>query len=440
MKPSEFLLKNFLSVLLTSCLSLITQGQSALSLSKKEIDFGKISSIAYPAKTVEFTNTGTSKLAILLIEKSSNIKVSFENRFYQPGEKGIIYVYYNVRNLGSFEEDLLIYSSLDDSPQVLKIKGNCVSVQECFPDARNFNLRNVSVINKVTQEPVPLATLTFIHNHNTAKPAKIKMDREGKAVEEFPIGQYNITGNIDGYEPYTNQIFVPKTMPVILIELTPKNIALPQTNEKQPDIAGEKPSAPILSTDLPEDKFAANNIILLLDVSTSMKAQKKFSLLQQSINNLVLILRPIDNVSIISYASDAKMVLPSTSGEQKDKISSVVQDLVPSGTTQGVKGLNMAYETALKQYIKGGNNQIILATDGEFSEKGLTDAYYEKFITDYAQKGVKLSILGFGVNQTAIDRMKKMTAYGNGSYIHIDSEKFAKNVLIEEIRNKSLIP
>jgi Mg-chelatase subunit ChlD len=300
-------------------------------------------------------------------------------------------------------------------------------------------MRSVSVINKVTQEPVPLATLTFIHNHNTAKPAKIKMDREGKAVEEFPIGQYNITGNIEGYEPYANEIFVPKTMPAILIELTPKNRPSPVISEQQPEVVQNNPSAPILSADLPEDKFAANNIILLLDVSTSMKAQKKFSLLQQSINNLVLILRPIDHVSIITYASDAKVVMPSTSGDRKEKITGVVQDLVPSGTTQGVKGLNMAYETALKQYIQGGNNQIILATDGEFSEKGLTDAYYEKFITGYAQKGIKLSILGFGVNQSAIDRMKKMTGYGNGSYIHIDSEKFAKDVLIEEIRNKSMM-
>ncbi len=440
MSQSRLLQRILLTFILIVYTSLAVQAQQALSLSKQEIDFGKISSIAYPAKTVVFTNNGTGKLAILLIEKSSNVKVSFENRFYQPGEKGIIYVYYNVRNLGPFAEDLLIYSNLDNSPLVLKIKGNCVSVQECFPDARNLTMRNVSVINKVTQEPVPLATLTFIHNHNTTKPAKIKMDREGKAVEEFPIGQYNITGDIEGYEPYANEIFVPKTMPAILIELTPKNSLSPPIKENQPIITEDKPATQNSSVDLPEDKFAANNIILLLDVSTSMKAQKKFNLLQQSINNLVLILRPIDHVSIITYASDAKIVMPSTSGEKKEKITGVIQDLVPSGTTQGVKGLNMAYETALKQYIQGGNNQIILATDGEFSEKGLTDAYYEKFITDYAQKGIKLSILGFGVNQSAIERMRKMSDYGNGSYIHIDSEKFAKDVLIEEIRNKSMIP
>jgi hypothetical protein len=440
MKQTELFLKTCLSVLLTACFSLITRGQSALSLSKKEIDFGKISSIAYPAKTVEFTNTGNSKLAILLIEKSSNVKASFEKRFYQPGEKGIIYVYYDVRNLGQFEEDLLIYSNLDNTPQTLKIKGSCVSVQECFPNAKNFNLRNVSVIDKITQAPVPLATLTFVYNHNNSKPAKIKMDREGKAVEEFPIGLYNIAGNVNGYEPYASELFVPKTMPSILIELTPKNVISPLINEKQSDVAVNTPSAQAMSVDLPENRFAANNIILLLDVSTSMKSQKKFSLLQQSINNLVLVLRPIDNVTIITYASDAKVVLPSCPGNSKEKITGVVQDLVPSGTTQGVKGLNMAYELGLKQYIKEGNNQIILATDGEFSEKGIKDDYYEKFINDYAQKGIKLSILGFGVNQTAIDRMKKMTTYGNGSYIHIDSEKFAKDVLIEEIRSKSMIP
>jgi Ca-activated chloride channel family protein len=94
---------------------------------------------------------------------------------------------------------------------------------------------------------------------------------------------------------------------------------------------------------------------------------------------------------------------------------------------------------ATSQFINGGNNQIILATDGEFSEKNVTDQYYEQFISDFAKKGIKLSILGFGVNKTAIERMKKMTTYGKGSYIHIESESFVKNALINEVKAMSFI-
>ena len=190
---------------------------------------------------------------------------------------------------------------------------------------------------------------------------------------------------------------------------------------------------------MPEDKYAANNIVLLLDVSSSMLYERKFTLLQQSVNNLVMVLRPIDNVSIITYARDAKIVLGGIPGSEKEKIMGVVQELTASGITQGVKGLNTAYDLALKKFIARGNNQIILATDGEFSEKNVTDEYYKQFITGYAAKGIKLSILGFGMNEEAINRMKKMTAYGEGRYIHIDSEKYIKDVLINEIKAMSFM-
>jgi Ca-activated chloride channel family protein len=152
-----------------------------------------------------------------------------------------------------------------------------------------------------------------------------------------------------------------------------------------------------------------------------------------------MILRPIDFVSVIVYSTNSKVILPGISGSEKDKIINSIQELQPHGSTQGVKGLNTAYELAEKQFIKGGNNQIILATDGEFSEKNLSDEYYQQFISGYTQKGIKLSILGFGVNKPAIERMKKMTISGDGSYIHVESEKFVKSALINEIKNRSMI-
>lgn len=423
----------------TICYSVVVYSQTSLKLAKNEVDFGKISFIAYPAKTIEFTNTGNKKLAILLIEKGPNVRVNFEHRFYQPGEKGIIKVYYEVRDLGEFNEEINISTNLDEQPQVVKLKGTCISVQECFPDINNMNVRNISVINKSTQAPVPLATLTFVRNHNTAKPATIPMDRMGKATEEIPIGLYNITANMAGYEPYASEIFVPKSLPSLLVELTPITALKKEEAVTPLEVAPAKDSVVVTSTDLPENKYAANNIILLLDVSASMRSEKKFSLLQQSINNLALVLRPIDYVTIITYASDAKTVLKGCTGDNKEKITSTVQELVPSGSTQGVKGLNTAYDVAMQQFINAGNNQIILATDGEFSEKGVKDEYYEQLISGYAAKGIKLSILGFGVNQLAIERMKKMVTSGKGSFIHIDSEKFVKDVLIDEIKKMSVI-
>jgi uncharacterized protein YegL len=294
------------------------------------------------------------------------------------------------------------------------------------------------VINKVTQAPIPLATITFIRNQNANNPVTFKMDKNGKATQELPIGLYNASGKVNGYEPYAGEFFLPKTQPNVIIELTPM-LAIREAPLiiAEPAVASSNPS--ITSSELPEDRYAANNIVLLLDVSSSMKSQGKFSLLQQSINNLVMILRPIDYVGIITYASEAKVALPGLPGNEKEKITGIVQELIPRGSTQGVKGLNMAYDMAAKRFIKSGNNQIILATDGEFSEKGLTDEYYQKFISEYAQKGIKLSILGFGVNKVAIERMKKMSTSGAGTFILISSEKFVKNALIDEVKTMSFM-
>lgn len=417
---------------------------SALQLSSSSIDFGRIAAIVYPAKTVEFTNTGNEKLAILLVEKGPNVRVNFEHRFYQPGEKGIISFYYEVREVGEINEVIKVFINIDDEPQTISVKGTCISIQECFPNINNLNLRNVMVINKITQKPVPLARLTFIHNHRTQNPISLEMNKEGKTVQELPIGIYNISAAVNGFEPYNEELFVPKTYPSIIVELNPvKAIPVIEPVTPQPAILSssqtEKPEIKVYSTDLPEDKYAANNIVLLLDISGSMNAQNKFKLLQQSVNNLVMILRPIDYVSVITYSTTSKVVLPGIPGNEKDEITTIIQDLKPSGSTQGVKGLNTAYELAGQKFIAGGNNQIILATDGEFSEKNVSDEDYQKFISENTRKGIKLSILGFGVNKEAIERMKKMTNSGEGRYIHIESEKFVKDALINEIKTMSFM-
>lgn len=434
-----------LALSLLTCSISFAQGNTT-KLSAHKLDFGRIAAIAYPAQTIEFTNTSNNKLAILLIEKGPNVRVNFERRFFGPGEKGIIKVHYEVRNLGDFNEEMIISTNLDTDPLTVTLTGTCISVQECFPDIHNLLKRNVTVINNVTQAPVPNAVLTLIHNHNTQKPVTLKMDKNGKAVEVLPIGLYKISSIYDGFEPFESELFIPKTYPNLVIELSPKQTsreALPAAIRPvpvSPIATAEAAVTPtVTSAELPENKYAANNIVLLLDVSGSMNAQGKSTLLKQAINNLAMILRPIDYVTIITYANEAKVVLPPIPGNETEKITNTVQDLVPHGNTQGVKGLNMAYDIASKQFIKDGNNQVILATDGEFSEKGITDEYYHGLISGHAHKGTRLSILGFGVNKLALERMKKMAASGQGSYIHINTEKFAKTILIDEIKAMSFI-
>ncbi len=426
------------------CLGLNAQPES-MKLASSLVDFGSIASVMYPAKTVEFTNVSDQKLAILVVEKSYDVKVGYEHRFYEPGEKGLITLFYRPENLGPFSEEIRIFTNLDQDPYQLTLKGTAITIEECFPDRNNMTLRNVLVVNKETQAPVPFAEVSFVHNFKADNPILCKTDGNGKAVKALPIGQYNAKSMAMGYEPYSLDFFLPRSQPNVLIELIPletepvmagvgKPVVIPETSDTV------VPMPPVvISEELPEDRYAANNIVLLLDVSSSMRQNGKFTLLQQSVNNLALALRQIDNVSIITYAGDAKIVLRGVAGVEKEKIMEVVQELTASGITQGVKGLNTAYELAEKKFIEGGNNQIILATDGEFSEKNIPDSYYEQFISGYAEKGIRLSILGFGINEEAISRMKKMAGSGRGSYLHIGSEQYVKDVLINEVKTMSFM-
>lgn len=434
----------FTGLLNMLCFWINAQPES-MKLASSLVDFGNIASVMYPAKTVEFTNVSDQKLAILVIEKSPDVKVGYEHRFFEPGEKGLITLFYSPENLGLFTDEIRIFTNLDNNPYVLTLKGNAITIEECFPDRNNMTLRNVLVVNKETQAPVPFTEVSFVHNFKTESPILCKTDGNGKAVKALPIGQYSAKSNVTGYEPYNLDFFLPRSQPNVLIELIPLITAPVLAGIENPVVVPlikdtVVPESPVVtSAELPEDRYAANNIVLLLDVSSSMRQNGKFTLLQQSVNNLVLALRQIDNVSIITYAGDAKIVLRGVPGDEKEKIMEVVQELTAAGITQGVKGLNTAYELATKRFIQGGNNQIILATDGEFSEKNVPDSYYEQFITDYAVKGIGLSILGFGINEEAISRMKKMAGYGGGSYLHIDSEQYVKDVLINEVKAKSFV-
>lgn len=423
--------------------SLFSQ-QRILKLSTGSVDFGKIAANAIPPKTIEFENTSSEKLAILLIEKSSDVKVQYANRFYQPGEKGIISLHYEPRNTGNFEESISIHTNLDNSSYPIMLTGTVVSILECFPDPKNLLKRSIQVIDKTTKVPIPNAELVLVHNHKYNKPFTLKVDDEGKAIAELPIGLYNITAEASAYEKLIEERFIPKSQPIIILELSALKQAPQVPSHPQPVTQIDKPpkviSGPIVtSTDLPENKYAANNLIFLLDVSTSMKASRKFLLMQQSVNNLAMILRSIDNVSIISYSSEALVILTGIDGSEKELILGTVQELRPYGITRGVKGINKAYELAEQNFIQAGNNQIILMTDGEFSEKGLSDTYYQEMLSGYAAKGISLSIIGFGINKEAIDRMQFMSEAGQGSFILVKSDDFVKEVLIEEVKAKSFM-
>ncbi|RKD12326.1 hypothetical protein BCY91_11740 [Pelobium manganitolerans] len=180
------------------------------------------------------------------------------------------------------------------------------------------------------------------------------------------------------------------------------------------------------------ENLPASNLVFLIDVSGSMQGPDRLELLKTSFKLLSDQLRPQDKVAIVVYAGAAGLVLPSTNGNNKQKIKDALTNLSAGGSTAGGEGIKLAYETAKKNFVKGGNNRVILATDGDFNIGASSDAEMQRLIESYRNDGVFLSVLGFGMGNLKDSKMEVLADKGNGNYAYIDGLNEAKKVLIKE--------
>lgn len=238
------------------------------------------------------------------------------------------------------------------------------------------------------------------------------------------------------YYFYNNELIYPYNK---FSELSPLDV-LPTINQpdlfvfrRQPHIDSEKPVAqPIDSTVQPSRTesltgYAPNNMILLLDVSSSMSSPDKLPLLKQSIKSLLTLLRPEDQVSIVVYSGKARVALNPTSGANIAEISRVVDELKSDGNTDGNKGIQLAYKTANKYYIEAGNNRIVLATDGEFDISDDVQAT----VTENTQRAIFLTVFTFGKAEINGRNLRKIARSGQGNYIHITPSNAAQQLILE---------
>ena len=174
----------------------------------------------------------------------------------------------------------------------------------------------------------------------------------------------------------------------------------------------------------------AGNLVFLIDTSGSMSDE--IGLLQKAFRILVDQLRPEDSVSIVTYAGTAGVLLPATKGSDKHRILSAIDSLRAAGSTAGGAGIQTAYRIAKENFRKGGNNRVILATDGDFNVGVQSDAELQKLIESKRDDGIFLTVLGFGYGNYQDAKMKKLADCGNGNYAYVDNLMEAKKVLATE--------
>jgi Ca-activated chloride channel homolog len=190
----------------------------------------------------------------------------------------------------------------------------------------------------------------------------------------------------------------------------------------------------IQGKDIEDENLPTSNLVFLIDVSGSMGDENKLPLLKKALRVLIQNLKVEDKISIVVYAGAAGLVLEPTSGKNQQKIIEALENLNAGGSTAGGAGIELAYKIAAENFIKNGNNRVILATDGDFNVGNTSDKDMETLIEDKRKTGVFLTCLGFGKGNYKDSKMETLANKGNGNFAYIDTMQEANRFLGKEFK------
>lgn len=182
-----------------------------------------------------------------------------------------------------------------------------------------------------------------------------------------------------------------------------------------------------------KEEMPTSNLVFLIDVSGSMEAPDKLPLLKGAFKKLVKEIRDEDRIAMVVYAGASGVVLESTPGSARRMINIALGELQAGGSTAGAAGIELAYKIAEENFIKDGNNRVILATDGDFNVGVSSQGELVRLIERKREKGVFLSVLGFGTGNYKDAKMEQLANNGNGNYFYIDNIQEARKVLVDEM-------
>ena len=288
-----------------------------------------------------------------------------------------------------------------------------------YSSAEEYSRWDEQGFNSVMKAPLS----TFAADVDTASYSNLRrLINSGYELDELPQGAARIEEMINYFSYDYN---APKGMEPFGV--TTQISTCPWNDEAKLLMIGLK------TEDIDYSQAPPSNLVFLLDVSGSMYSDDKLPLLQESFGLLAENLTKKDRVSIVTYAGDDRIVLDGVRGDETGKIKKALNSLEAGGGTYGSKGIETAYQLAEENYIKGGNNRIILATDGDLNIGLTSEEELEELITEKKESGIFLSVLGFGTGNIKDNKMETLADKGNGNYAYIDSLREANKVLVEEM-------
>lgn len=431
-------------------------------------DYGTVDNWRNEPSLFLLVNTGAKPLAILKVNGSRNILAEYPKTYIQPGDTGRIVLRFYTPNEGIFNENVELFLSSDMNPVRLTLKGRIKSIgtdalTACPNDqiqgsAPNF-YQQFSVLDAQTGKAIPGAH--FFVGTQGQLVEEFKTPNNGRPVNKtYRSGMYVLQISAEGYNTVDTGIVIlagqrnftfylqkniPEDQPVAVVP-TPAPTPTPAIPEPTPPPVTPVTPAPVskdtavaieTNTVLPLSKYKPNNIVFVLDVSSSMRILGRLDMLKASMLRLTEVLRRADKVSIITFTTVPITRIQGAKGDQKDTLNHIIQSFSATGATNGIRGLRYAYELAERNFIADGNNMVIIGTDGVFAQVDENGVSITTMVEEYLSKNVKLGVMAFGRDEAAIKSMEKIADKGKGGFMRMDDPAKAPQLLLEQIQIQS---
>ncbi len=467
-----------------------TLGSAQVMVDQANINYGDLD--LYSNRWVDVTLTNLDERSTMVLRSSfpPDYTFRFSTKTLAPDSLLTLRVKANPRKEGFFKDEVEIWFTTMNEPIVLTFVGDvkaidfsdnpaCPSFREMPPGCCQGSNTEVLTVDAVTGAPLGKSRVRLVELGRLRD--TYQTDRKGQLTLEVPIAYYLVIADHEGYLPADSALYINRRTGRLTLALQPEpqserevleplagSEQLPPstlpTTPAQPalqDVEGELQTMPELDAPDPEvppapapvptlepepevavagdgfseAAYAPNNIVFLIDVSASMKKQGRLELLRASMLQLSEVLRPGDKVSVVTYAVKPEIVLDPTSGEDKAAIQRVVTELEADGMTYGIRGFRAAYELARASAIPGGNNEVIVVSDGAFRVQD--QEKIERLIAKSADAGIVTSIVGIRSIPGMYNKLEAMGEMGNGAFVPMTDFDQCQTVLIEEIKTRS---
>ena len=361
---------------------------SQINFSTKIVELGNVKEAYEIRADIVVKNTGAKKLYLLKADGEKGIKVFTSKKTIEVNDTALLIISFIPESAGRFSKEIKLVCSAQPDAVELRIKGNLEILRSddktaCFYFGR------------------PNKTVAVKEDAIVVNTPNVKKDNSNKMPDNSSVP-------IETKESNARTKTTGSKTETVIIETT---------NEK-----------------LPETLYKPNNLLFLVDVSNSMKDSLKLPLLKIAINKLIDEVRDIDFITLVCYADSVRILAENINGSKKEELHKIVNGLKARGLTKGRQAIIKSESVLIRHYIKEGNNQMILATDGKFNFYTEDE---KKFIDQQKENPVVMSVIGFGDDRDAIKNLKEIAEKGKGSFIHIKKKTNLDELLMNEIKERS---